>query len=203
MVSELIKSDYYNSIHTAGRQTYPWSHQKVNSCHADFENFDEFKPDAIIHDVYICLGTTRKKAGSKANFRRVDFDYVLNIGKWARKHGVEKLAVISSMGANSKSSNFYLKTKGEMEDAIARLGIPKVVIFRPSLLLGKRKEFRLMEKISIGIMTPVKYVMAGKLRKYKPVAAKTVAHAMFRYSVSAKAGITIVENEAILNIGLD
>lgn len=199
LVGLLIKSDYYNSVHVIGRRPYELEHPKVKSYTIDFDKLQEMKPEGIIHDVYICLGTTMKKAGSKDNFRKVDYTYVLEVGKWAKNNQVEKLAVISSIGATASTTNFYLKTKGEMEDDLAALNLPGLVILRPSLLLGNRPEFRLAERISAIAMRPLSGLMIGGLKKYKPVEASTVAMAMFKTLLNAGDGVTVVANEAILS----
>jgi uncharacterized protein YbjT (DUF2867 family) len=199
LISRLTKTDYYNSLHIIVRRPYALEHPKIKSYVVDFEKISEFKPEALIQDVYICLGTTMKKAGSKEEFRKVDYEYVVQIGKWAKNNKVERLAVISSIGASSRSKNYYLKAKGDMEDFLAGLNLPRLVILRPSLLLGKREEFRLAEKVSSVILKPLKNMMTGFLRKYKPVETSTVAEAMFRSLSSAEEGVTVMENEAIVS----
>lgn len=199
LVSLLTKTDYYNSLHIIGRRPYGFEHAKIKSYVADFENILDFKPEGMINDVYICLGTTMKKAGSKEEFRKVDYGYVTQIGEWAKNHNVERLAVISSIGASSSSKNYYLKAKGDMEDFLAGLNLPRLVILRPSLLLGKREEFRLAEKVSSVVLKPLKNMMTGFMRKYRPVETSTVANAMFRSLISAEEGVTVVDNEAIVN----
>ena len=200
LVQFLLKTDYYNSLHIVGRRPYELEHLKIKSYKVDFNHFEEFKCSALIHDVYICLGTTMKKAGSRENFSKVDFGYILKIGQWARKNSVGKLAVISSMGSSESSKNFYLRTKGEMEKAIANLILPNVIVMRPSLLLGQREEFRLAEKMGIIFSRPLIKLMIGRLRKYRPVYASQVAKAMFHLTINAERMVTIVENEEIIDL---
>jgi uncharacterized protein YbjT (DUF2867 family) len=197
LIRILIRSDYYNSIHLIGRRAFELEHPKVKSHIVDFAELKDFDPGSMIHDVYICLGTTMKKAGSKENFQKVDLHYVLETARWAKAEGVEKLAVISSIGTNPKTSNFYLKTKAEMEDALTQLQLPRLVIMRPSLLLGKREEFRFAEKLGAASAKAFSFLMFGSLRKYKAVQAEVVARAMFKSLINAEDGVTIVENEAI------
>ena len=111
-----------------------------------------------------------------------------------------KLAVISSMGSSESSKNFYLRTKGEMEKAIANLILPNVIVMRPSLLLGQREEFRLAEKMGIIFSRPLIKLMIGRLRKYRPVYASQVAKAMFHLTINAERMVTIVENEEIIDL---
>jgi uncharacterized protein YbjT (DUF2867 family) len=197
LVKLLLKSEYYNSLHIIGRRPYELEHPKIRSYVVDFENFHDFKTEGIIHDVYICLGTTIKKAGSKQAFRKVDLEYVRNIGEWAVSHKVEKIAVISSMGANASSANFYLRTKGEMELCLTDMNFSHIIILRPSLLLGKRHEFRFAEHLSSLLMKPFMGLMRGRLIKYKPVETRIVAEAMFKSTVQADERFIILKNTDI------
>ena len=196
----LIRTDYYNSLHIVGRRPYTFEHPKIRSHIIDFDRMETFAAEALIHDVYICLGTTMKRAGSKETFRKVDHDYVLAVAQWAGKHNVEKLACISSMGANPHSSNFYLRTKGEVENDLAGIKLPRLIFLRPSLLLGKREEFRFAEKLSSILMSPMIPLMRGPLKKYIPVKASQVAKAMFHLTLNATQPVQIVENLDIVNL---
>ncbi len=123
------------------------------------------------HDVFCCLGTTIKKAGSQEAFKQVDLSMVIKVAELGRRQGAEQFLVISSMGANKDSKVFYSQVKGEMEQALKELGYPCLRIIRLSLLLGSRDVFRLGEKIG-GLLAPVvKPFMFGSLRKYRPVQA--------------------------------
>ncbi len=148
-------------------------------------NFDNLEDHAryMVWDVlFCCLGTTMRKAKTQAAFRKTDYELVLRIAKIATDNHVKKLLVISSVGANAASNNFYLKTKGEMEDDLQALPIDQLTILRPSILTGKRKEFRLSERAGIALASLISPLMAGGLSKYKPIAATTVAKAMIRLS---------------------
>jgi len=129
-------------------------------------------------DLFCCLGTTIAVAGSKEVFRKVDFDLPVKIAEAASKNNVSCFVVVSSLGADPKSSNFYLKTKGEMEEAIQKFSFAKTAILRPSMLLGDRKEFRLAELVGKGLMRVLGFVFIGSLKKYKAIQAKDVAKAM-------------------------
>jgi uncharacterized protein YbjT (DUF2867 family) len=201
LVSLLIRSEHYNSVHIVIRRPYNLQHRKISSYIVDFENLHDFKPDAVIHDVYICLGTTMKKAGNKTNFKKVDYDYVVSVAKWAKENNVEKLAIVSSIGAGSNSkSTFYLRVKGQVEQALQDLGFRNLIILRPSLLLGKREEFRFGELMAKLIIKPFASLMTGKLKKYRPVEAGNVAAAMIYHTIKSSAPLSIVENDKILEI---
>jgi uncharacterized protein YbjT (DUF2867 family) len=125
------------------------------------------------------LGTTIKKAKSKEAFRKVDYDYVIEAARLAKTSNVEKILVITAMGANSKSKFFYSRVKGDVEGTLQHLALNTVHIFRPSLLLGERKEFRAGEKISGLLSAFAKFVFVGPLRPYRAIKANKVAAAMY------------------------
>jgi uncharacterized protein YbjT (DUF2867 family) len=199
LVSLLIKTEYYNSLHILTRRPFLFEHLKIRSYTIDFDRIEFFTPDAVIHDVYICLGTTMKKAGSKEAFRKVDYEYVVEISKWAMQHKIERLSVISSLGANASSGNFYLRTKGQMEDALKEISLPHLTIFRPSLLLGERNEFRPGERLGAIFMKPLSFVMAGPLKKYRPIKAQILAHAMFYYTIHSQFSSQVIENDQLID----
>jgi uncharacterized protein YbjT (DUF2867 family) len=132
------------------------------------------KVDAVI----CCLGTTMKTAGSKQNFLAVDFDLPLLFAQMAKNAGVKKFALMSAVGAKTNTTNFYLKTKGELEKEIIALGFSRTDIFRPSLLLGPRKEKRIGESIAKVIAPLFNPFMIGSLSIYKSIKSETVAQAM-------------------------
>jgi uncharacterized protein YbjT (DUF2867 family) len=197
LVSLLVKTEYYNSVHVLTRRPFHLEHLKITSHTIDFDRLNTFNPGAFFHDVYICLGTTIKKAGSKVEFEKVDLHYVVELAKWAVRHKIERLSVISSLGANAESGNFYLRTKGTMEKALIDLKLPHLTILRPSLLLGKRNEFRFGEKFGTMVMKPLSFLMAGSLKKYKPIQAKKVAHVMFHFTIHAQEAIQVIENDTL------
>jgi uncharacterized protein YbjT (DUF2867 family) len=139
-------------------------------------DFSEIKPENV--HVYCCIGTTIKKAGTKEEFRKVDYDLPLKIANWAKEKEIETFVVISSIGAQAGSGNFYLKTKGEMESALLAVGISRLFIVRPSFLKGLRNEFRLTDEIInifSGLMNRALY---GSFKKYRAIDANKVAKAM-------------------------
>ncbi|MBU1565081.1 MAG: oxidoreductase [Proteobacteria bacterium] len=156
------------------------NHRKLKEVITDFSNLDKTLSTITANDVFCCLGTTIKKAGSQDAFRKVDFSLVVDVARVMRKQGAEQFIVISAMGASSSSKVFYNRIKGEMEEALKNLGYPYLRIIRPSLLLGKREEFRLGERIGI-IMSPFwKLFLVGSLKKYCPVKADAVARFMVK-----------------------
>lgn len=128
--------------------------------------------------LFCCLGTTIKTAGSQAAFRQVDFDYVVRFAEAGRAAGARRMMVVSSVGADARSGNFYLRVKGEMEQALAGMGFEALHIFRPSILMGRRDQPRTAEQWSIRVMRALEWTMVGGLRKYRPMPVGVLAAAM-------------------------
>jgi len=150
-------------------------------------NFDDFLENGSLPScdhVYICLGTTIKKAGNQSEFKKVDFDYCVSFAKKAREVGATKISLISSVGANPYVNNFYLRTKGEVEEEIKKIDFQVINIFRPSLLIGRRHESRFLEKIGQNLSSFVNFFLIGPLRKYRSVKAANVAYCMANYEQS-------------------
>jgi len=172
----------------------------------DFDHLLESKPEFKTPTPSVaicCLGTTIKNAGTLEAFRRVDLDYVVHFAIFAKKLGITKFMVISSIGANSGSSNQYLKTKGEMEDRIAELGFEAICFIEPSLLVGNRGEFRLGEKLgglAGGVLSPL---LIGPLRKYRPISMDIVAKAMAQLSTKMEIGIHKIRYNDLVRLAKD
>ena len=144
-------------------------------------DFDELLLTGTLPDfdhLYICLGTTIKAAGSKDEFKKVDFDYCLGIAKIAAGQGVSIVSLVSSVGADASSKNFYLKTKGEIEDAIKALDFKTVNIYRPGLLIGERLEKRSAEKIGQLLSKFIDPLMFGSFSKFRSIGSDTLAISM-------------------------
>jgi uncharacterized protein YbjT (DUF2867 family) len=121
--------------------------------------------------VFCCLGTTIKAAGSQQAFRRVDFDYVLAIARWARTAGARRFLVVSALGADPSSRIFYNRVKGEMEQALDALALPSLVVLRPSLLDGDRREVRPGERLTLALTRPLRSLLPGAIRPVRDVDA--------------------------------
>ena len=144
-------------------------------------NFDEFINNGNLpscDQIFICIGTTIKQAGSKEEFNKVDYRYAYEFAKKALEVKASEIHLVSSVGADSKSNNFYLKTKGQIEDAILDLKFEYTRIYRPSLLMGKRSETRLLEKLGQLISPLLNNFLLGNMKKYRSIDAKKVARSM-------------------------
>ena len=150
-------------------------------------NFDDFLENGILPScdhIYICLGTTIKKAGSQSEFKKVDFDYCVSFARKAREAGATKISLVSSVGANPHTKNFYLKTKGEVEEEIKKIDFQVINIFRPSLLLGRREESRFLEKIGQNLSSFINLFLIGYFRKYRSIKSSNVAYCLSNYQQS-------------------
>lgn len=138
-----------------------------------------------------------KKAKTKEAFRKVDYQYPIEAAKLAKKFGVQNYLIITAMGASSKSLFFYSQVKGELEEALRKLELTSVHIFRPSLLVGERKEHRLGEKIAEKVSVLFNPIMVGPLRPYRSIQAKRIAEAMATIALSSKTGFHVYHSHEI------
>lgn len=175
-------------------------HTKLGEEKVDFDLLENHRTVITGDAVFCCLGTTIKKAGTRDNFKRVDFQYPLHLARIAKENGIPQYNLISSMGADSRSRIFYSRVKGEVEEAITQLKLPNFNIFRPSLLIGHRTEQRAGEKAAIWLSAVVNPLLIGGLRKYRGIKAGDVAMAMLKYAKYTTEGVNILTSDKIFDI---
>jgi uncharacterized protein YbjT (DUF2867 family) len=197
----LLENTNYDKVIAFVKRDTGKTHAKLTQHIIDFDKPETYKELVVGDDIFCTIGTTIKKAGSKEAFRKVDFGYPQQFANLALRNGIKQFLMISSLGANKDSSNFYLKTKGEIEDFLKQSNFESVSIVQPSLLLGDRKEFRLGEKIGAFFMQTFSFVFIGNLKKYKPIESETVAKALFRIAQKDKKGFSIYESDEVQQIG--
>jgi uncharacterized protein YbjT (DUF2867 family) len=181
LVKQLLDSPEYDLVKTFTRRTVTINHPKYKNHKVNFDDLESVKDLIQGDDVYSCMGTTLKKAGSIENQYRVDYTYQYNFAKIAKENGATHLLLISSPGAKPNAFySPYLRIKGELDRDVAKLGYPKLSIFRPSVLAGERDEYRMAENLSIKVINMVKW-MPG-IAKYRPIFGKEVAQAMINAS---------------------
>ncbi len=198
----LLNAPDYKRVISFVRQVQEVAHPKLEQIVFDFEHLENYSDSLKGDDLFICLGTTIKKAGSKEKFYKVDHDYVVQIGGLASKNGVKRICFISSMGADKTSSVFYSKVKGEAEHDIQQFSFESIHLVRPSLLLGKRKEYRLGERIGIFLSKALSFIFIGPLKKYRPIEDHIVAEAMVRVMQTEDKGCHIYESNELEKIAL-
>lgn len=183
LLEELVADPSFSKILLPNRRKVDFKEDpKIEERLIDFDKLDQYDDLFKVDVIFICLGTTMKQAGSKEAFQKVDKHLVHQIAKLAKSYQSSKLLMISSLGADPSSSNFYLKTKGEAEDLVKKDGPKDLIILRPALLIGERDELRIGEKLAQWIMPVISFLMVGGLKKYRPIKAKTVAKALQKLS---------------------
>jgi uncharacterized protein YbjT (DUF2867 family) len=193
---ELIADNNFAQIEAWVRKPLDISHPKLKCVITDFSKISHIQSTTATH-IFCCLGTTIRKAGSQEAFREIDCGYVVELAKLAERSHAEKFIVISSLGASADSGNFYLHVKGEMEEAVKNCSIPSIIILRPSILLGKRQEFRIGEVIGKGLFRTFNFLLVGKLKKYRGIESATVARAMLTLAKEQSEGVYIIESDHI------
>ncbi|MFC4701687.1 NAD(P)H-binding protein [Glaciecola siphonariae] len=189
LVNQLCQDERYESITCLVRAPlanvdYHDPMQKIKALVIDFDALQDYQGYFSVDHVYCCLGTTLKSAGSKRAFRRVDFEFVHVCAQLARAQRAKSFVWISSLGADAKSKNFYLRVKGELENAILTMPqLSNAAAVRPPLLDGVRKEHRPGEAFALKVLKILGPIMKGPLEKYRPVRPAQVAHQMIGLQV--------------------
>lgn len=195
-LKELLQSADYGKVIALTRKLLNLKNAKLENPVVDFDKPEQYKAIKA-DDVYCAMGTTIGKAGSQAAFKKVDFEIPLQVAEFALKNGAAKFILVSSMGANAKSAIFYSRVKGELEEALIKLKYKAVIIVRPSILLGDRKEKRTGEAIGRLVSEKLSFLFAGPLAKYKGTPADLLARVMVKLANDGKQGIRVIENDEI------
>jgi len=194
----LLAEDEWSRVVTVGRRPMPELHKKLEQRVLDLGELETVSDLPHVDDVFCCLGTTIKQAGSQPAFRRVDHAFILGVAHAGLHAGAKQFLLVSAIGADPGSRVFYSRVKGETESAIRRLAFQGVQILRPSLLLGERSEFRVGERIAMVVAPPLSLLLLGRLRRYRPIRAETVARAMVNLAREAPRGPNVFEYDAMI-----
>jgi uncharacterized protein YbjT (DUF2867 family) len=193
----LLENPAYDRVTVLARRELALTHKKLTQRLIDFDRLPQLSDFPRVHDVFCCLGTTMKQAGSQDAFRKVDFTYVVELARMAERHRATQLLVVTALGADVRSRVFYSRVKGETEAALRRLQLDAVLIFRPSFLLGARAERRPAEWLAAGLSPLVSWALVGPLARYRPIRARAVARAMVRVAGEAPRGAHVYESNEI------
>lgn len=193
----LLHSEAFDEVSIYVRKRLPINHLKLKQIETNFKNLPVFKDSISADIIYSCLGSTKKKTPNISDYRHVDFEIPLFFAEEGLKGNTKQFHLVSAMGANSASTNFYSKLKGDLEDAVEVLNFETIGIYQPSFLRGDRKENRTLEKIILPIMRLVDLALIGPLKKYQSIAAEDVAQAMYNESIKNKRGIFVHNSEQI------
>lgn len=196
----LLQHPGYAKTQSLGRRPIEIEHPRLTQHVVDLASFDASALDDP-DDVFCALGTTLSRAGSKEAFRQVDHDYVLSLARTAANRGAKRFILVSSVGSSSSSPSFYLRVKGELENALALLPIETLVLLRPSFLLGDREEFRWSEHVGGKLAHASRFLLFGPMRIYGAIQADEVAAAMVGAALHAPPGRHISHYDEILAWG--
>lgn len=195
----LLADATWSRVVTLGRRSLPiHAHEKLEQRVVDLGGLEALADLPHADDVFCCLGTTIKQAGSQQAFSRVDHDYVVALARAGLRCGAIQFLLVSAVGADPTSRVFYSRVKGETEAAVRQLPYRAVQIFRPSLLLGQRAEFRLGERIAMRVAPLMSVALVGRLRRYRPIAAAAVARAMVAIAKERPSGPNVFEYDGMV-----
>lgn len=174
----LLEHPDYDMVTTVVRQPLEWTHPKLITLTADLQSLDNIKEQLVADDVFCCLGTTRRKTPDLNDYYKIDHDYPVAAATLTKANGAEKFLLVSAVGANAGSSNFYLRMKGETERDVQAVDFEQLHLFRPSLLTGQRNERRGLETLSSVLFKAANPLLIGKWKRYRSIPAADVAKAM-------------------------
>ena len=200
LIKKLASDSYYQKIITVSRRELTKADSgKVNNLVVDFDHPESFSLPKI-DDVFCCLGTTMKKAGSREEFYKVDFTYPVTLAKLTKDLGAKKYLIVTALGASKDSKIYYNRVKGEVEDALIKVGFDYLFILRPSLLLGTRKEKRPGERVGQILAKNFNFLFFGPLKKYRAIEAEQVARAMMLLAKTDHPGVNLIPSNKIVDI---
>ena len=198
----LLEDKNFETIRIIVRHNTPKTATNMEVILVDFTDAAAFKNAIAGSDVVFCtIGTTQKKVkGNKELYKQIDVDIPVNAAHYCKETGCEKFIIVSAVGANSKSGNFYLRLKGEMENAVKSTGLNTIYIMQPSVLLGHRKEKRMGESFAQRTIQLFSFLLMGKLQKYKAIHAKLLARAMVNAAKNNTEGIFTYQYQYIIKL---
>lgn len=197
LLFQLIEDKQYIKVIALSRKPITIKHHKLTNLVVDFNQLANVATQLTADDVYCCLGTTIKQAGSEKVFREVDHDYVVQVATVCKQQGAIQFLLVTAMGADARSAIFYNRVKGEAEKDVLLLGYETCVVVRPSLLIANRIEFRLGEAIAQKLMKATRFIFSGPLKKYRAIEVEQVAKAMIKAAHAALKGNHILLNDKL------
>ncbi len=191
------KHDYTEIVSVSRRKKRTADNRRLTQVIINFNHLADHA-DVIKGDVlFCCLGTTKNKTPDPAEYRKIDHDYAVQLAQIAMRNGIKQFHLVSSLGANERSSSFYLKLKGETEADIIKVGLESLHIYQPSLLTGNRKKPGLGERIATLVFKLINPLLFGGLAKYKSIPATTVAIGMYKQSLKSTPGVFTYTSDII------
>lgn len=200
LVRQLLNDERFGKVRIFVRRETGLKHQKLEQLIVDFGRTETWDKQLTGDVLFSALGTTLKQAGSKEKQWEIDFTFNLNFAKKAKENGIENYVLVSSVGANSKSSIFYTKMKGELDEAVSKIGFRNLVILRPASLTGPRENRRLAEEISVPILN---FLTRFVMKNYRPISDETVAKAIINAVFRKNTNKVIYEGAGVFNLAAE
>ncbi len=175
----LLNSNDYEKVKIFTRRATGKTHSKLEEIICDVLKLEEQADKFTADEVFVCIGTTKAKTPDKKLYHAIDYGIPVSSAKLAEQNNINTFSVVSAVGADANSSIFYSRTKGEMERDILKCNIKNILIYRPSLIYGNRKDNRLGEKIGTVVIKGLQFLLFGKLKKYRAISGKDLAKALF------------------------
>ncbi|MFB2119204.1 NAD(P)H-binding protein [Parapedobacter sp. 2B3] len=189
LLRELLDCSAYAAVTVVVRRDTGIRHPKLNQLVADHRSLADIKGQLVADHVFCCVGTTRKKTPDLNEYYRIDHDYPVAAAQYTKDNGATAFLLVSAVGANPASANFYLRMKGETERDIIRLGFERAHVFRPSLLMGNRSENRGLESLAQVLFKVINPLLINRLSKYRAVSATWVSKALCHVALSGDQGV--------------
>jgi len=197
----LLNQPEYSEVLILVRKAMPLQHKKLVQLVIDFDDLDKHAESITGHAVFSCLGTTNKQTPDKAEYKKIDHDYPLQLAQLAKQNGVKQFHLVSAIGANAHSSFFYVKLKGELERDLKKVGLDALHIYQPAMLIGDRhSKQRSWEKIIGGMFEVIDPLLIGGLKKYRSIKGSQVAEAMYKKSLDDTPGTFTYTTDIIKTI---
>lgn len=197
VVDILLNNVHYDIVYAVSRKGIANDNRKLVQILADSHNITEKVRDLVVDDMYSCIGSTKAKTPDKAEYYQIDHDYPVKTARVLQDNGCKQIALVSSVGANPNSKNFYLKLKGATEKSIIDLELQSTFVFRPGLIIGKRKEKRFFEFFAQKLSPLLHILLIGALKNYRSIPAETIARAMVSSLLSGQTGLHIYKTADI------
>ena len=194
LLQQLLDDANYDRIISVGRKPSGQINSKLKEIQVNFEELQTIKKELIAEDVFCCLGTTLKKAGSRDAFKKVDLEYPVDLARIVKENGTTHFVLITALGSNKRSPFFYNQVKGEVEEQIKSLEFDHLTIVRPALILGDRKEQRWVENFGKWMINSFQFVLIGPFRKYRGNHAEKIAESMRIAALKTEEKVNIISS---------
>lgn len=199
LLTDLLDNADYEQVTIVVRKALNMQHPKLKMLIGDFDRLPSLKAELVADDVFIALGTTKNNTPDERLYYQVDHDYPVLAAKLAKENGAQSVFVVSAVGPNAHSNIFYIRTKGETERDIQALDYTHTYFFRPSMLMGARKEKRTLEKFLIGVFRVINPLFMGSLKKFRGIEGKQVARAMNQAARHPTDKVKVLEWQEMMN----